>query len=62
MATILGLMHANFKPGSRPRGLSISMHLNVPDIEGFDLDHAAVVEIHIKFDNVKQGIAQGDHG
>lgn len=25
MATILGLMHANFKPGSRPRGLSISM-------------------------------------
>jgi site-specific DNA-methyltransferase (adenine-specific) len=25
MATILGLMHANFKPGSQPRGLSISM-------------------------------------
>lgn len=25
MATILGLLHANFKPGSPPRGLSISM-------------------------------------
>jgi hypothetical protein len=25
MATILGLMHANYKPGSPPRGLSISM-------------------------------------
>ena len=34
-----------------------SLHLNVPDIEGFDLDHAAVVEIHIKPDNVKHRVS-----